>query len=95
MNRDLHQKIEDVLNSLDGLQPAAASPFLYSRIRNRMKSDAPLLSLQWRWRLAVAMIVLLLLNLATLSYQNRKDNIGTTEATIVAQEYSINLPQSY
>ena len=36
-NRDLEKRIEDSLNSLDGMSRAEANPFIYTRIQARLK----------------------------------------------------------
>jgi len=36
-NRDIEQRIEDTLNSLDGMSRAEANPFIYTRIQARLK----------------------------------------------------------
>jgi hypothetical protein len=35
--RDIEQRIEDTLNSLDGMSRAEANPFIYTRIQARLK----------------------------------------------------------
>ena len=35
--RDIEQRIEDTLNSLDGISRAEANPFIYTRIQARLK----------------------------------------------------------
>jgi hypothetical protein len=96
MKEDLHKKIGDTLNSLDGLQRAEANPFLAAKIWHRVQEAGrePVVPAQWSWRLAVVMIVFLILNLITAQQvmQEKEDNSG---ANAVATDYSISLPQAY
>lgn len=38
MKQNIQQKVEDTLNSLDGIQGAEPTPFFYTRLRTRMQS---------------------------------------------------------
>ncbi|MEZ0607534.1 hypothetical protein ACAW74_03410 [Fibrella sp. WM1] len=57
------QWINDVLRSLDGLQPAEPSPFLYAKIRNRIAAP-PVTYAPKRlvWLAAASFAILALLN---------------------------------
>ena len=39
MNPDLNNKIEDALNSLDGIQRAEPQPFFYTRVIGRLQKE--------------------------------------------------------
>ncbi|HEX7845847.1 MAG TPA: hypothetical protein VF476_08625, partial [Chitinophagaceae bacterium] len=39
MNPDMEKKIEDALNSLDGIQRAEPQPFFYTRVIGRLQRD--------------------------------------------------------
>ena len=96
MKQDLEKKIEETLNSLDGLQRAEANPFLPAKIRHRLREadQSPILPAQWSWRLVAVMIVFVVLNIITVRsvMQDKKENSG---ASVVAKDYSISLPQAY
>lgn len=94
MKNDLQKRIEETLNSLDGIQPAEASPFLYSKIRNRMQSVKEYVPQSLAWRMIAALVIVALVNLFTLFHFNsEKEN--SSGAASVASEYNISLPQTY
>lgn len=93
MNEDLHQKIEETLNSLDGLQRAGANPFLYGKIRERMKGLKEIVPQQLAWRMVIALAIVAVINVFSVFHFNAgKKNNG---AELLAKEYSIGLPQTY
>lgn len=82
---------DDILRSLEGLEPAEASPFLYTRVRQRLESrrawrPAPI---GWALRLAVAMLTLLTLAnlLAWRSLQETPQAAQTTAYAYPAENY--------
>ena len=95
MKNDLHKKVDEVLNSLDDVQRAEASPFLYSKIRNRMEAPREFLPQQLVWRLAAALIIVAVLNLFTIVHFQSKEPRNDRGVELVANEYSISLPQTY
>ena len=96
MKANLQRKIEDTLNSLDGLQRAEANPFLAAKIRHRMHDAGPEAaeSTRWSWQLALVMVVFLVLNFITVR-QVMKEKENNNGAKAVATDYSISLPQAY
>jgi hypothetical protein len=89
-----NRSIEQILQSLDGIQSAEANPFLATRLRERMKqAEKPLLSGRWGWRLAAVMTVVVVMNLITIKQlSNRNDNVS---GAAIVREYSITLPDTY
>ena len=94
MKVDLHKKVDEILNSLDGLQRAEANPFLYGKIRNRLESREPSAPSPLAWRLVIALAIVVVLNLFTILYFQKKPGTDTG-IELVANEYSISLPQTY
>ena len=90
----MENKIEQILNSLDGVGRAEASPYLYSKIRNRMEAASPLPK-TLAWRIAVVLLVVGALNLYTLSAFSGHAKAGTVQASTIAAEYSLSLPADY
>jgi hypothetical protein len=90
-NRD--EKIEAVISSLDGMQRAEANPFLYGKIRNRMKGKV-LVPKQLGWSMVIALLVVAAVNLSTIFHLNAEKQ-KRAGADLVAKEYSIYLPQAY
>ena len=72
MKEDLQKKIDEILNSLDGLQRAEANPFLYGKIRNRLENRQPFVPSPLAWRLVIALAIVVVLNLFTILYFQKK-----------------------
>jgi hypothetical protein len=64
MNKD--KKINEILNSLDGIQRAEVSPFLYSGIINKLKGHEKIAPVKVVWLAAASLCLLFLLNIAIL-----------------------------
>lgn len=94
MKKDLQSRIEETLNSLDGMQRAESSPFLCSKIRNRMQSVKEYVPQSLAWRMIAALVIVALVNLFTLFHFN-SDKQTNSGAESVATEYNISLPQTY
>lgn len=94
MKRDLQQKIEETLTSLDGLSRAEASPYLYGKIRGRMQNATALVPQSLAWRMVAALVIVALLNVFTLRHA-KPERTADSGAQSVASEYSIALPQTY
>jgi hypothetical protein len=93
MNADFDQRIEDTLSSLDGLQRAEARPFLYTRIRGRMQAHEKPSKLSWGWAFALGLMIIA--NVVTIRNNQQRTTVSSTEAAVVANEYSITIPDSY
>lgn len=89
------QWVDDVLQSLDGMQRAKANPFLYSRIWARVQETAnPWEKITWvitRPTFTVSAILLFLaLNIWAVFVQNDKKNAHKTESVqLLAADYTI------
>ena len=94
MKVDLHKKVDEILNSLDGLQRAEANPFLYGKIRNRLENREQFVPSPLAWRVVIALAIVVVLNLFTILYFQKKPGTDTG-IELVANEYSISLPQTY
>lgn len=94
MKRDLQDKIEKTLNSLEGLQRAEASSYLYSKIRNRLQQASDVVPHDLAWRMIAALAVVALLNVLTIRrVETGKKTASGIEA--VTTEYALILPQTY
>jgi hypothetical protein len=94
MNEDIQRKIEETLASLDGMERAEASPYLYSKIRNRMQAAKEVVPQGLAWRIVTALAIVAVVNVATILHVNpAKDTNSGVES--VASEYAISLPQTY
>ncbi len=98
MNKEQNKKIEDILNSLNGVQKAVAPDFFYTRLKARMeKGHDSLVPKSWGLRpvyAIAALIVVLLINVVVIiSGQNaNKEVVGADTDTLqsVAAEYALN-----
>lgn len=91
---DIQHKVEEVMQSLDGVQSAEANPFLYSKVMNRLqnKNVSTRKFLRLSWELAFAMILFTGLNIAAFFYFKQDDtqNDDNGSITSLANEYTIN-----
>ncbi len=96
MKKDVQQQIEQTLNSLHGVQRAEANPFLFTKIKYRMRRQhaEPVLPGQWSLRLALVMVTVVLMNAFTIE-NLLKNKLDETDVAAVAAEYSISLPEAY
>lgn len=61
MNKE--EWINEVMGSARGMQPAAANPYLHTRIRARLEAPLPKMPLRWALAVSVPVVALLLLNI--------------------------------
>lgn len=94
MKKEVQQNIEETLNSLDRIQRAEASPFLYSKIWLRMQPANDYVPQNLAWRMIAALLIIALLNVLTIRRFNA-DKQNNSGAQSVASEYNISLPQTY
>jgi hypothetical protein len=91
---DIQHKVQEVMESLDGVQRAEANPFLYTKVMNRLqnKSASTRKFLRLSWELAFAMILFTGLNIAAFFYFKQDDtqNDDNGSITSLANEYTIN-----
>ena len=69
MNNERNNKIEQILNSLDGNQRAAAPEFFYTRLKARMERKQENYNKPWILRPAyalVTLIIVLVINIAVI-----------------------------
>ena len=86
-----NNKIEEILNSLDGIQRTEANPFLYEKVMARLeKGDAAVISIAPRiiWQAAACFVVLISLNvLAWTRSTNHTEDMQAQKNNPVVQEY--------
>ena len=92
MNMDKEKNINEILNSLDGIQKAGANPFLFEKISNKINSPGlEKVPLKFVWLTAFAFVILLLLNFLvfkTINFKQGSENTGMTE--VVSQLQLVN-----
>ena len=93
MENKRNNKIEDILNSLDGSRPAAAPDFFYTRLRARMeKGFVPEKTRGWKLQpvyIVTSLILALAVNAVVLFRGNTNDNDPTFAANDLESEQSI------
>jgi hypothetical protein len=80
-NKELHEKIEKAMASLDHIQRAEANPFLFTRVMEKMKSPVksivqPVLA----WRIVAGMAIVIGLNLWIGFYSSHQNTASPTPA---------------
>jgi hypothetical protein len=98
MNTRKENKINEILNSLDGCTQATAPDFFYTRLKARMEKEAaPTARTFWTLRPAYAfagMALILLVNiLAVYNKSTSDENVATVETDSfqsIASEYRLN-----
>jgi hypothetical protein len=95
-NENIERRIEDALNSLEGLQPAEANPFLYTKIEQRLRNrHEGFVSSNTFYRLAFALLIFIVLNVFTFTKFHPVDATnGETKTGIEAFASEYGLQQS-
>ncbi|WP_290795676.1 hypothetical protein [Flavihumibacter sp. UBA7668] len=95
MNRkkEIQEKVEQALRSLDGLESASANPHLYTRIRVKLDQERT----AWSWlanflskpMVAIGLVaVVILLNILTITSNNSSADELNDQLVTLAQDYS-------
>ena len=96
---DIHQKVEDAMQSIEGLQPAEAPPHLYTRIRAGL--EKPVES-NWSWiasvlakpsvALTISIILIGVNAWIILSNDRTLNEEKNDRVAVLAQEYHFDHP---
>jgi hypothetical protein len=95
---DIDSKIDAALSSLDGLQQAAASPFLYTKVQLKLKEDRSAWSALGRFlsqpkvAISVCLILLLLNTWILLSAISSRVDESAEQLNDLALEYHFETP---
>jgi hypothetical protein len=76
--KNIENMIEDTLNSLDGVQRAAANPYLYTRIEQRLKNRYEPASYQRKLMPVLAVALVLFIGLNAVSYFKMNNSNSTS-----------------
>lgn len=95
MKKYTESEVEEILNSIDGIQPAEAPMYTYSKIRNRLASSGTdtIKSFQLKPILIIGMLLgCMIVNVWMLSQQKHNRNSNTSNSSIVdfSSEYGLN-----
>jgi hypothetical protein len=104
-SKNLPEKIEQVLQSLDGIQRAEPMPFFYTRLHARMQKEKEVESIGWMpvrkpvWLIATLFVFLLLNGImikqsARLS-SNKHSTSETASLQSFASEFELNNTSNY
>lgn len=88
--KNTDKDVDEILNSLNGIQPATANHFLYQRIRAKMQLANNNAAFKKTYALAFALIIFLAVNIFTI-VSLYKPAIQNTNASIqsFANDYAI------
>jgi len=97
------RRIEDVLDSLEGIQRAKAPDFMYTRLKSRMETEFDQGGPLGRWltrpvlALSIAAIILIMNATTVLKMwkQNTAVNTTTESAQVAATDYPVNVYPVY
>ena|SRR6266487_2619739 len=97
MNNERNNKIEQILNSLDGNQRAGAPDFFFTRLKARIEREEETNRKPWILRPAYALttlLIVLVINIAIIlkgeQATDSNNNSDTETAQSIAAEYSLN-----
>lgn len=100
-----NNKVEQLMNSIEGCRKIAAPDFFYTRLKARMEKEMIQPGVQsWILRpafAAIALVLVLLVNSFVLLQKNQKDDnltmvVSETETMqSIASEYSLNVGNSF
>jgi hypothetical protein len=83
-----NKKIEAAISSIDGIERASATPFLYSKIRNSLEKMSPD-SGRFSWNLVFVLLLVAALNVFTLTSFSGTKQIKSEKAAVVAGDYEM------
>jgi hypothetical protein len=84
------KRIDEVMNSLDGIRGAEANPFLYTRIMNKVETAArEYTPARLVWLAAASFAVLILLNLTAIKSITKGESATSSDFKSVASSYNL------
>jgi hypothetical protein len=91
-NLQIEEQVDAAMRSLDGLQPAEANPYLFTRIQQRMQNKRQLNSFSHLMlKLAVALILFIGVNVFTYERITGSSNTSNTGIEAFATDYDLQL----
>ena len=100
-NRDIEQRIDDTLNSLDGMSRAEANPFIYTRIQARLKHARSgverIVSFAGKPAFAFLVLVVVISTNLMVMLQSSDESAAKPQQSqfVVADEYNNNVQNLY
>jgi hypothetical protein len=91
MKKNQEQWINEVMGSLEGIQPAEGNPYLHTRVLARLQkttSRQPV-KVKWVYAMASVFVVMLLLNVMGWNTSSSSDDQDTVDIETVINEYEL------
>lgn len=90
MKKNQEQWIDEVMGSLQGMQPAEGNPYLHTRVLARLKQAPARQAVQVKWVYAVATVFVLMFILNVVGWNTlSSDDQDTTDIETVINEYDL------
>ncbi len=91
MKKNQEQWIDEVMGSLQGLQPAEGNPYLHTRVLARLQQNPARqpVKLKWVYAVATAFVVMLLVNVMGWNTSFGSDDQDTVDIETVINEYEL------
>ena len=91
MKKNQEQWINEVMGSLEGIQPAEGNPYLHTRVLARLQktSGRQPVKVKWVYAMASVFVVMLLLNVMGWNTTSNSDEQDTVDIETVINEYEL------
>ncbi|MEJ8840871.1 hypothetical protein WG954_00655 [Lacibacter sp. H375] len=91
MKKNQEQWIDEVMGSLQGIQPAEGNPYLHTRVLARLQQNPARQAVQVKWvyTVAIAFTVMLLLNVMGWNMSFNNDEQDSVDIETVINEYEL------
>lgn len=92
MKKNQEQWIDEIMGSLQGIQPAEGNPYLYTRVLARLQSPITRQPIQLKWVYAIVTVFVFMLVLNVLGWNastSSDDSVSTTGIETVINEYDL------
>jgi hypothetical protein len=91
MKKNQEQWIDEIMGSLQGMQPAEGNPYLHTRVMARLQQNPARQAVQVKWvyTVAIAFTVMLLLNVMGWNMSFNNDEQDSVDIETVINEYEL------
>jgi|SRR5688572_33050210 hypothetical protein len=91
MKKNQEQWINEVMGSLEGIQPAEGNPYLHTRVLARLQKTPGRqpVKVKWVYAMASVFVVMLLLNVMGWNTSSNSDDQDTVDIETVINEYEL------
>ena len=95
MKNELEHKIDKTLESINGISPAEANPYLFEKIKARLNEKSSSFSPVIKWSWASICVMVLLINCGSVYYYFEKSTEQKNETAYQTIGSEMGLNQSY